>query len=89
MKFKLYFIASLILAILMVSAVSANDTVSQDIISDNDDNSLEITQNEINTETETAKTFMDLYKDISNATGVAIHLTPITNPGYSRLWQTT
>ncbi len=70
MKFKLYFIASLILAILMVSAVSANDTVSQDIISDNDDNSLEITQNEINTETETAKTFMDLYKDISNATGV-------------------
>ena len=70
MKFKLYFIASLILAILMVSAVSANDTVSQDIISDNDDNSLEITQDKINTETETAKTFMDLYKDISNATGV-------------------
>ena len=70
MKFKLYFIASLILAILMVSAVSANDTVSQDIISDNDDNSLEITQDKINTETETTKTFTDLYVDISNATGV-------------------
>ena len=70
MKFKYIFIASLILAILMVSAVSANDTVSQDIISDNDDNSLEITQDKINTETETAKTFTDLYVDISNATGV-------------------
>ncbi|WP_410319119.1 C1 family peptidase [Methanobrevibacter sp.] len=69
MKFKYIFIASLILAILMVSAVSANDTVSQDIISGNDDNSLEITQDR-NTETETAKTFTDLYKDISNATGV-------------------
>ena len=70
MKFKYIFIASLILAVLMVSAVSANDTVSQDIISDNDDNSLEITQDKINTETETAKTFTDLYVDISNATGV-------------------
>ena len=70
MKFKYIFIASLILAILMASAVSANDTVSQDIISDNDDNSLEITQDKINTETETAKTFIDLYDDISNATGV-------------------
>ncbi|MEE0939732.1 C1 family peptidase [Methanobrevibacter sp.] len=69
MKFKYIFIASLILAILMVSAVSANDTVSQDIISDNDDNSLEITQDR-NTETETTKTFTDLYVDISNATGV-------------------
>ena len=70
MKFKYIFIASLILAVLMVSAVSANDTVSQDIISDNDDNSLEITQDKINTETETTKTFTDLYVDISNATGV-------------------
>ena len=70
MKFKYIFIASLILAVLMVSAVSANDTVSQDIISDNDDNSLEITQDKINTETETTKTFIDLYDDISNATGV-------------------
>ncbi len=70
MKSKYFFIASLILAILMVSAVSANDTVSQDITSDNDDNSLEITQDEINAETETAKTFTDLYNDISNATGV-------------------
>ena len=70
MKSKYFFIASLILAILMVSAVSANDTVSQYITSDNDDNSLEITQDEINAETETAKTFTDLYNDISNATGV-------------------
>ena len=58
MKFKYVLMASLILAILMVSAVSANDTVSQDIISDNGDNALETAENEIYTETESAGAFI-------------------------------
>ena len=70
MKFKYILIASLILAILMVSTVNAEDTVSDDIISDNDDNAVEITQDEINTETENTKTFADLYYEISNASDV-------------------
>lgn len=48
MKFK-YLIASLILAILMVSAVSVDDTVSQDVISGNDDNALETIEDEVYT----------------------------------------
>ena len=70
MKFKYMLIASLILAILMAGTVSAEDTVSQDVITDNDNNGLEITQDEINTETETPKTIVDLYYDITNADDV-------------------
>ena len=49
MKFKYMFIAGLILAILMVGAVSATDTISEDIISDADDTPLEITDNDVYT----------------------------------------
>ena len=49
MKFKYMFIASLILAILMVGAVSATDTISEDNISDADDDTLEITENDVYT----------------------------------------
>jgi hypothetical protein len=46
MKFKYVLIASLILAILIVGAVSATDTISEDNISDTDDTPLEITDTE-------------------------------------------
>ncbi|WP_407375513.1 C1 family peptidase [Methanobrevibacter sp.] len=69
MKFKYVFIASLILAILMVGAVSADDTVSQDIVSDDEDNTLETVDEEIYTETESTGTFTDLNNEIGNSTG--------------------
>ena len=50
MEFKCIFIVDLILAILMVGAVSATDTVSEDIISDGDETHLEITDNNVYTQ---------------------------------------
>ena len=65
MKFKCMFIMGLILAILMVGAVSATDTLSEDILSDADDTSLEITGNEVYTTGETS--FTNLTEEIKNA----------------------
>ena len=71
MKFKYMFIASLILAILMVGAVSATDTISEDNISDADDDTLEITDNNIYTTGE--KSFTNLDDEIKN-TGISLDL---------------
>ena len=64
MKFKYVLIASLILAILMVGAVSATDTISEDIISDSDDTPLEITDNDVYTTKESS--FSNLSDEIEN-----------------------
>ena len=63
MKFKYVLIVSLILAIFMVGAVSATDTISGDIISDVDDASLEFNQNYIYTTEECS--FSDLADEIA------------------------
>lgn len=47
MKVRYMIIVSLILAILMVGAVSATDQLSEDIISDEDDATLQIEENDI------------------------------------------
>ena len=64
MESKYIFIVSLILAILMVGAVSATDTVSEDIISDVDDVPLEITDNDVYTTGESS--FYKLNDEIKN-----------------------
>lgn len=63
MKFKYVLIVSLILAIFMVGAVSATDTISGDIISDVDDASLEFNLNYIYTTEECS--FSDLADEIA------------------------
>ena len=88
MKFKCVLMASLILAILMVGAVSAADTTFQDIIPDADDGSLEIDQDSYGVsensfinlaeEIESAGTVLDLNHDYAfnnetdNKSGIAI-----------------
>ena len=47
MKFKYVFIVCLILAILMIGAVNATDTISEDVVSNEDDTPLEITDNNV------------------------------------------
>ena len=64
MKFKYVLIASLMLAILVVGAVSATDTISEDIISDADDTPLEITDNDVYTTKESS--FSNLSDEIEN-----------------------
>lgn len=64
MESKYIFIVSLILAIFMVGAVSATDTVSEDIISDVDDAPLEITYNDVYTTGENS--FYKLNDEIKN-----------------------
>ncbi|WP_405290190.1 C1 family peptidase [Methanobrevibacter sp.] len=71
MKFKIMFIMGLILAIIMVGAVSATDTISEDIVSDEGDTSLEITDNEVYTAGESS--FSNLTVEIKN-TGKSLDL---------------
>ena len=71
MKFKYVLIASLMLAILVVGAVSATDTISEDIISDSDDTPLEITDNDVYTTKESS--FSNLSDEIEN-TGTSLDL---------------
>ena len=71
MKFKYVLIASLMLAILMVGAVSATDTISEDIVSDADDTPLEITDNDVYTTKESS--FSNLSDEIENA-GMSLDL---------------
>ena len=71
MKFKYVLIASLMLAILVVGAVSATDTISEDIISDADDTPLEITDNDVYTAKESS--FSNLSDEIEN-TGTSLDL---------------
>ena len=71
MKFKYVLIASLMLAILVVGAVSATDTISEDIISDSDDTPLEITDNDVYTTKESS--FSNLSDEIEN-TGMSLDL---------------
>ena len=71
MKFKYVLIASLILAILMVGAVSATDTISEDNISDADDDTLEITENDVYTTG--GNSFANLADEIEN-TGTSLDL---------------
>ena len=71
MKFKYILIASLMLAILMVGAVSATDTISEDIVSDADDTPLEITDNDVYTTKESS--FSNLSDEIENA-GMSLDL---------------
>ncbi len=66
MKSKLILVAGIILAVLMVSAVSAADTIS-------DDNTLEITQNYIHT-TVKAGSFSELEGEI-NGSGNNLEIT--------------
>ncbi len=47
MKFKYVFIMGLILAILMIGAVNATDTISKDVVSNEDGTPLEITDNNV------------------------------------------
>ena len=71
MKFKYLFIMSLILTILMVGAVSATDTISEDIVSDADDIPLESTDNDVYTTGESS--FSNLTDEIKN-TGTSLDL---------------
>ena len=71
MKFKCMLIASLMLAVLMVGAVSATDTISEDIVSDVDDDHLEITDNDVYTAGESS--FSNLTDEIEN-TGTSLDL---------------
>ena len=71
MKFKYMLVMGLILAILMVGAVSATDTISEDIISDADDTPLEITENDVYTTGENS--FSNLTDEIKN-TGTSLDL---------------
>ena len=71
MKFKCMLIASLMLAVLMVGAVSATDTISEDIVSDVDDDHLEITGNDVYTAGESS--FSNLTDEIEN-TGTSLDL---------------
>ena len=64
-------IASLMLAVLMVGAVSATDTISEDIVSDVDDDHLEITGNDVYTAGESS--FSNLTDEIEN-TGTSLDL---------------
>ena len=64
-------VMGLILAILMVGAVSATDTISEDIISDADDTPLEITENDVYTTGENS--FSNLTDEIKN-TGTSLDL---------------
>ena len=59
------------LAILMVGAVSATDTISEDIVSDADDTPLEITDNDVYTTKESS--FSNLSDEIENA-GMSLDL---------------
>lgn len=65
MESKYIFIVCFILAIFMVGAVSATDTVSEDIISDVEDTPLEITDNDVYTTGESS--FYNLTGEIENA----------------------
>ena len=71
MKFKCMLIASLMLAVLMVGAVSATDTISEDIVSVVDDDHLEITDNDVYTTGESS--FSNLTDEIEN-TGTSLDL---------------
>ena len=71
MKFTIMFIMGLIIAIIMVGAVSATDTISEDIVSDEGDTSLEITDNEVYTAGESS--FSNLTVEIKN-TGKSLDL---------------
>ena len=64
-------VMGLILAILMVGAVSATDTISEDIISDADEVPLEITENDVYTTGENS--FSNLTDEIKN-TGTSLDL---------------
>ena len=71
MKFKYMVMAGLILAIFMIGAVSATDTISEDIVSDEDDIPLEITDNEVYTTGESS--FSNLTDEIEK-TGMYLDL---------------
>ena len=71
MKFRYMFVMGLILAILMVGAVSATDTISEDVVSDADDAPLEIADNEVYATGESS--FSNLTDEIKN-TGMSLDL---------------
>ena len=71
MKFKYVFIMGLILAILMVGAVNATDTISKDVVSNDKDASLEITDNNVYMAGENS--FSNLDDEIKN-TGKSLDL---------------
>ena len=71
MKFKYVFIVGLILAILMIGVVNATDTISEDVVSNEDDTPLEITDNNVYMAGENS--FSNLEDEIKN-TGKSLDL---------------